>query len=257
MDVAISPWGCNIHRSGSVGSYAYSVDPDWANRPVNYVSWGDAARFANWLHNGQPMGAQGLTTTEDGAYCLNGATSNEALMAVSRKSNAKWAITSEDEWYKAGYYKGGSTNAGYWNYPTGSDSRPNNTITTPDSGNSANFYGTVNDGSWSTGSPYYRTLAGEFENSGSPYGTFDQGGNVWEWNEAVIGTCRGLRGESCFLGDESHLRATYRGYYLPLDEQADIGFRVSDVPEPATLSLLALGGLALLSSTAQLRLARI
>ena len=24
---------------------------------------------------------------------------------------------------------------------------------------------------------------GEFENSESPYGTFDQGGNVWEWNE--------------------------------------------------------------------------
>ena len=41
---------------------------DWADRPVNYVSFWDAARFANWLHNGQPTGAQGAGTTEDGAY---------------------------------------------------------------------------------------------------------------------------------------------------------------------------------------------
>ena len=37
----------------------------------------------------------------------------------------------------------------------------------------------------SIGSPYYRTNVGEFENSASAYGTFDQGGNVWEWNEAI------------------------------------------------------------------------
>ena len=51
-------YGCKIQRSGSLGSYTYSVDVNWANRPVNYVSWGDAARFANWLHNGQPTGPQ-------------------------------------------------------------------------------------------------------------------------------------------------------------------------------------------------------
>ena len=44
----------NIQRSGSSGNYSYSVAADWANRPVNYVSFWDAARFANWLHNGQP-----------------------------------------------------------------------------------------------------------------------------------------------------------------------------------------------------------
>ena len=63
MDTAVDSYGCNIKRTGSSGSYTYSVASDWANRPVNYVSWGDAVRFANWLHNGQQTGAQGLNTT--------------------------------------------------------------------------------------------------------------------------------------------------------------------------------------------------
>ena len=43
----------------------------------------------------------------------------------------------------------------------------------------------LHDG-YTIGSPYYTTEVGEFENSESPYGTFDQGGNIWEWNETVI-----------------------------------------------------------------------
>jgi len=54
--------GCKIERTGSSGSYSYSVAGDWANRPVNYVSFWDAARFVNWLHNGQGNG-----DTESGA----------------------------------------------------------------------------------------------------------------------------------------------------------------------------------------------
>ena len=44
-------YGCKIGRTGSAGSYNYSVAAAWADRPVNYVSWGDSARFANWLTN--------------------------------------------------------------------------------------------------------------------------------------------------------------------------------------------------------------
>ncbi len=125
---------CKIARSGAgtVGDpYTYSVPEDYVNRPVSYVSWGDAARFANWLHNGQPTGAQDLTTTEDGAYYLNGATSSPDLLAVSRKAEWKWAIPTEDEWYKAAYYKGGSINAGYWDYPTSSDTAPGQDMIPP------------------------------------------------------------------------------------------------------------------------------
>ena len=41
-----------ITRSGSPGSYAYG----FASEPVNYVSFHDALRFVNWLHNGQGRG---------------------------------------------------------------------------------------------------------------------------------------------------------------------------------------------------------
>ncbi len=62
-----------ISRSGVSGSYSYSVIGSGA-RPVTYVSWYDSARFVNWLHNGQPVGAQAAGTTETGAYTLTGNT---------------------------------------------------------------------------------------------------------------------------------------------------------------------------------------
>jgi hypothetical protein len=93
--------GCKIERTGSPGRYTYAVAPDWANRPVNFVSWGDAARFANWLHNGQPTGAPDPTTTEHGSYFLNGMMSDEDLEDVLREPDATWVIPTENEWYKA------------------------------------------------------------------------------------------------------------------------------------------------------------
>jgi formylglycine-generating enzyme required for sulfatase activity len=230
-------YGCKIERTNSPGSYSYSVASDWANRPVNYVSWGDAARFANWLTNGQPTGAQDCSTTEDGSYYLNDATSNAALLAVTRKASPwHWyLIPTEDEWYKAAYYSGAGSV--YYDYPTGTDSTPSNDLVDPDPGNNANF----DDGGYTIGSPYYRTPVGEFELSESPYGTFDQGGNVWEWNEAIVGSRRGLRGGS-FSSGYLELRASYYpNSFPPSYEDSDFGFRVSEVvPEPLTMLGLTL-----------------
>jgi len=243
MDTAVDSYGCNIKRTGSSGNCTYSVASDWANRPVNYVSWGDAARFANWLHNGQPTGPQNAGTTEDGAYFLNGATSDAALMAVTREADWKWAITSGDEWHKAAYHKNDGVTGNYFDYPMGSDSVPSNVLGNPtDPGNNATFY----SNGYTIGSPYWRTEVGDHENSDSPYGTFDQGGNVSEWTEAVIGSDRGLQGG--WLSDHyGFLHAASRYGLYPSSETDFIGFRVSEVPEPATLVLLAAGAAALVA----------
>ncbi len=37
---------------------------------------------------------------------------------IQRNPGAKWFIPNEDEWYKAAYYNGGSTDAGYWDFST-------------------------------------------------------------------------------------------------------------------------------------------
>ncbi len=206
-------FGCKIERSGSSGNYTYSVAADRENRPVNYVSWGDAARFTNWLHNGQPSGAQDNSTTEDGAYYLNGAINPGSLMDITRESDATWFIPTEDEWYKAAYYDG--DNSVYYDYPTGTNTIPSNDLVNPDPGNNANF----NDpDGYTIGSPYYWTEVGEFENSASPYGTFDQGGNVWEWTETVIvdTTMRQIRG-----GDWRRLQHPAR-FLPPLRQRRDV-----------------------------------
>jgi formylglycine-generating enzyme required for sulfatase activity len=246
--------GSGITQSDANGDglWEYSVASDFANRPVNLIGWGDSARFANWLHNGQPTGAQDASTTEDGSYYLNGATSNSALMAVTRKPNATWVIPSEDEWYKAAYYKGGGTNAGYFDYPTGSDTAPGRDMADA-SGNNANYC--TGSGAYPIDSGKYTTVAGEFQNSDSPYGTFDQGGNVWEWNEAVFNyLSRGLRGGSFYLRyNYVSLLASSRGSpsFWPSSDVSFVGFRVSKVPEPVSMAILAFGGLALLKRRRQ------
>jgi len=245
-------WGCNIQRSGASGNYTYSVVAQYANMPIHYVTFWDACRFANWLNNGQGDG-----DTETGSYSLN----PEDIInnAVVRNVGAKWAVTSEDEWFKAAYYKGGGTDAGYWDFPTRNDF-PNypGTDRSDRSGNNANTWPTDANGSFS---PF--TEVGTFLNSPSPYGTFDQGGNVSEWTETIMwGTRRNVRGGSSYYEDDAGIysmnRFSYDAGAIPPPDYYDIiGFRLTHietgwqaVPEPSsTLALLTgmagIGGFAI------------
>ena len=234
-----------IKRSGSSGNYSYSVTGSYSqgvNCPIFDASWGDAARFCNWLQNGQPIGAEGLVTTENGAYSLDGATSDAALMAVTRNANATYVIPTEDEWYKAAYFdptlNGGE--GGYWAYPTKSNTAPSNVLSVTGT-NNANYY----DGGYTD--PTNRlTPVGTFADTPNPYGTYDMGGDVWQWTEnpAPNGVDRVLHGGSWVDNNDSpgYLKSSARSLSAPTIEHSGVGFRVASVPEPCTLALLFAGG---------------
>ena len=212
-----------ITRAGSAGSYTYSTVSGRANNPVNYVSFWDATRFANWLHNGQGSG-----DTETGAYTVTAA--GISANTITRNAGWQWAVTSENEWYKAAYHQpasAGGDSDNYWLYPTQSNAVPTTA--------QANIFGNGLNNARPVGS-----YAANY------YGTFDMGGNVDEWTEAIIfSSNRGFRGGS-FSNDETKLRATFRDGFPPSVNANTVGFRVSQVPGPSSVALLAIGGLGAL-----------
>lgn len=235
-----------ISRTGDPGNYSYAIMGSYseaANTPVFGVTWACAARFCNWVQNGQPSGDQGPGTTETGAYSLDGAITNDALRTIVRSAGAKYFLPSEDEWYKAAFYKGGGTNAGYWLYPTQGDTAPSNLLSSTGT-NNANYY----DGVY-TDPVTMLTPVGTFAGSPGPYGTYDMAGNLWQWNEAIINnsTSRGLRGGDSNLS-ASYLVSSYRSYNSPAaDGWSTVGFRLASIPEPSSIVLLVLGAFGLAS----------
>jgi formylglycine-generating enzyme required for sulfatase activity len=96
----------------------------------------------------------------------------------------------------------------------------------------------------------YLTDVGAYTLSTSPYGTFDQGGNVWERVEAIftgLGYEGGVRGGSWADIHLFVLRADSAVVFDPTSEQSHTGFRVATIPEPGTLCLGALAAAALCS----------
>jgi formylglycine-generating enzyme len=220
-----------IARSGSSGSFVYNAVAGRENKPVNYVSSYDALRFANWLSNGQPTGSQNDLSTEDGSYTLGG-----AFVAGARNADARIVLPTENEWYKAAYYAP-NVNA-YYLYPF-ADGVEGGSITSHceappgTTSHSANCFGRGNG----------LTNVGAYANSPSAYGTFDQAGNVSEWNEAVIlgalgETLNGIRGGTGFSVD---IISDDRGATFPDGEFGSLGFRLAMIPEPSTGLLMITG----------------
>jgi formylglycine-generating enzyme required for sulfatase activity len=211
--------GVGITRSGTSGSYTYAVTAGFENRPVAAVTFYEALRFVNWLHN-----RQGDGDTETGAYTLlGGAATPSNGTTVARNPDARIFLPSENEWYKAAYYDASSATYDPYPFADGFDGglcEPPPGATT----HSANCVPAT--------SPWIGlTEVGAYTSSPSAYGTFDQGGNVWEWNEEYVGwTDRGLRGgpPSDALAASSRESADSEQHVLVW------GFRVATlVPEPA------------------------
>ncbi|TWT97919.1 Formylglycine-generating sulfatase enzyme [Botrimarina colliarenosi] len=236
-----------IENTGATDGARYIAQAGREQNPVTFVSFFDAMRFTNWLHNGQGSGG-----TETGAYAI-GSGVDEV-----RSADAKFWVPSEDEWYKAAYHDASAGTAGvYFDYATGSDSVPVSDQPGDDPG-AVNYFNNdgaangFNDGYAVSGSTSFPSSTNRFTDVGaytgaaSPYGTFDQNGNVWEWNEAVISSSfRGLRGGSWY-NSSSGLRAADRVSGNPTLEFGIVGFRVATVPEPSSLLIGALAAVGLL-----------
>ena len=185
-------------------------------------------KFANYLTTGDAYA---------GAYQFTAAGS--VLRAVDRDAavlahGTVYVLPTEDEWYKAAYYKP-VDDGSYSLYASGLDTTP-----THGTANGWNYY---NSGyvigppnyTWETG------FGGEEQN-----GTFDMNGNVWEWNESALdGNLDNMAERRVYRGGawyyiESSLRSSFRGAFYPDEEYKYLGFRVAAIPEPSSIAMIGL-----------------
>jgi len=182
--------------------FTYHVKPGMGNKPVNFVSYFDAVRFANWMTNGYLMSG-----TEWGSYTITDGGPDSGNVGA-RTGSGPWVVPTEDEWYKAAYYDPAKNgNGGYWQFATRRDESP------------------VLPG---------RTIAGMIAEVGSlfgelasAYGTVDQCGNVREWTESRLGSEYVLRG--AVLGELNRGKDESRLSVGGDCADAFIGFRVARI----------------------------
>jgi formylglycine-generating enzyme required for sulfatase activity len=213
------------------------------NQPATGISWHGAAKFVNWL-NTSTGGAAAYKFDSSGNFQLwSAGDAGYNANNLFRNSLAKYWLPSTDEWYKGAY---GSPNGNWYKYPTGSDSSPTPVAsgTDPNTAVHAQSARFPYDPSWH---PADVTDAGGL----SAYGTMAQGGNAWEWMETAFDGVNNSADETReFRGGNWNgggIDASSRMQFEPSSQNVwgtfDFGgFRVASVPEPSSLSLLALGG---------------
>jgi formylglycine-generating enzyme required for sulfatase activity len=213
--------------AGNGYGYSYSAQFTGAQQSAGNVSWYEAAQFCNYLTSGDKS---------KGAYLFSGTNiSPDDFQGINRTAaqaayGTIYVIPTEDEWYKAAYYK--PDGSGYSLYTNGQS-------TLPAADNGWNYSGGAYSNIWDAG------IGTQEQN-----GTFDMLGNVWEWNETLYnGSYRNLRGgayNSAFTRNDHSLESSYHQFiFAPFTESSNVGFRVASIPEPCSLILLSMGGLML------------
>ena len=189
--------------------------------PAVNLSWYEAAQYCNWLTTGDAL---------LGAYQFNGSGTLTNVMSranILADGGLFFLLPTEDEWYKAAYFKNGV----YSLYANGTDTAP----TTAES-----RYGGISP--WVVGSSGFQELNG----------TYDMMGNIYEWTESANdGVLDNLAGESMILRGgyygsvASVLSSSSAGIPYLIGDAGEIGggFRVVAIPEPATVLLFGLGGM--------------
>jgi hypothetical protein len=228
-----------IVQSGSPGSYTYSVKAGtnpagvaYADVPVNFTTWFSAARFVNWLHNGQTSNVADL---EDGSYTLGNATSGPL---ATRNPGATYVLPSIDEWVKAGFNTG-MTSTDYTNWATNSNVMPASNNVSP---------ATVNVANYNFGPSSGPLAVGSYTNSQSFYGLYEMMGNIAEMTETPNSgnSSQWIATSGSFattLGKFPNFSLPFlpSTYVVSTGLTAQIGFRVAAVPEPGTIALAGAG----------------
>ena len=111
--------GAGVPSGNPSHAYGLAAYFEGANVPTNNVSWYAAAQFCNYLTSGDKS---------KGAYLFSGDNADagdflgiDRSLAVSTYGIA-YVIPTEDEWYKAAYYK--PDGSGYSVYANGTDVAP-------------------------------------------------------------------------------------------------------------------------------------
>ena len=231
-----------ITQSGSAGSYTYSAKTNMGDKPVNYVSWFDAARMSNWYQNG----ATSSSSTETGAYTLVSGQTSGTAPAVN--SGAMFYVPTIQQSYKAAFYKGGGTDAGFWNFATQTDAgvAPVTASSTGigSAGSTGNF-ANYNSGAVWNGQIGNVTTVGT---NGGPsfYGAFDMSGNVFEWIDftGAAGSGPGFRGGDWSTNLFYQSANSVGGTLDPSYEGYDIGFRLASLASPSAVPEIDPNGLS-------------
>ena len=225
-EVTAQQWADVISFDANVSTGPH--ENSWSGlQPTAWTSWSEAAKFANWLTSGNAL--QGAYQFSD-ANTYTGVDRNTALSTYQ----TIYVLPTEDEWYKAAYFK--SDGSGYTTYATG-NSVPDGI----DFSGDTNYDSVFNDG-FNNGGPL-AVGGGTMENNG----TYDMGGNVWEWMEETYQPI--IRGGNYLHGSNNLLSSNRNSNNPVYGERGDVGFRVvsvapiSTVPEPSSVGLLAIGAM--------------
>ncbi|HEV7402833.1 MAG TPA: SUMF1/EgtB/PvdO family nonheme iron enzyme [Chthoniobacteraceae bacterium] len=233
----------DILKATASGLQHVTSGPWTGNQPATSIAWSEAAAFVNWL-NVSTGHAPAYNLTYTGSWTPALWSPAQAWQVggdnLFRNKDAYYFLPSDDEWIKAAYHKNDGATANYWDFPTASNTAPDGL----DFAGDPNFDAVFDQG-YDPNGPFDIANAGS---RASAYGTFGQGGNVYEWAETQTGGTNNaaLSGREFYGGfwaGYGMSSDSTPGDYNYLDDASFLGFRVAGVPEPSSAALLGLIGL--------------
>ncbi len=220
-------WGADIDftYNGPGVRYVLLDMPSAEMMPVFGISWRDAARFCNWLHNDKssdPISLEsGAYDTSTFGYEPDGRTFTDQ---VTRSEGARFWIPSWDEWLKAAHYDPQARR--WYKWPTRDGRFPLTGL--PGAGDtSAGVQGCEDIIPYC---PYFIPL-GAYEST-SPWGLYDVSDGTREWTEETIESrwrmAEGARaGESQYEESMMNVDGVLAQWSFGPDDRAFSGLRVA------------------------------